>query len=137
MSTTTGGCYCGDLRYEADGDTLMKVACHCRECQYISGGSANLIAGMEEDGFRYTKGEPAKFKRDDLEEGVTREFCGRCGTPILTRVPESPGAVFVKVGSMDSPENFGMPDAAIHTDDKYEFHTIAEGIAQFGKLPPM
>ena len=38
---------------------------------------------------------------------------------------------------LDKPEAFGMPHAAIHTDDKYEFHVIAEGIAQFAKLPPM
>ena len=25
MSTMTGSCYCGDLRYEADGDTLMRA----------------------------------------------------------------------------------------------------------------
>lgn len=137
MSKTTGGCYCGDIRYEAEGDPQMKVACHCRECQYISGGSANLIAGMLENGFVYTKGSPAKFIRDDIDDAVTREFCGRCGTPLLTRVPQTPGVIYVKVGSMDNPENFGLPEAAIHTDDKYAFHAIAEGVVQFGKLPPM
>ena len=90
---------------------------------------------MVEDGFRYTKGTPAKFIRDDIENGVTREFCGRCGTPILTRVPQNPGAV-VENRLAGRSGQFGMPDAAIHTDDKYEFHVIAEGVAQFAKLPP-
>lgn len=137
MSKQTGGCYCGDIRYEAEGDALMKVACHCRECQYISGGSANMIIGLAEDGFSYVKGEPAQFTRDDIDNAVTREFCPRCGTPILSRVPQNPGALFVKVGTMDNPETFGTPDVAIHTDDSYAFHVIGEGIAQFAKLPPM
>ena len=131
----SGGCYCGDVRYEADGEALMKVQCHCRECQYISGGAGNLIVGVAEAGLSYTNGQPAQFTRDDIEGAVTREFCGRCGTPILTRVPQNPGAVFVKVGSMDRPEDFGGPDVAIHTDDKYDFHVIADGVAQFPKLP--
>ena len=33
----TGGCYCGALRYEAEGDPIMKGECHCRECQYLTG----------------------------------------------------------------------------------------------------
>lgn len=131
----SGGCYCGDVRYEADGEALMKVQCHCRECQYISGGAGNLIVGVAEAGLSYTNGQPAQFTRDDIEGAVTREFCGRCGTPILTRVPQNPGAVFVKVGSMDRPEDFSGPDVAIHTDDKYDFHVIADGVAQFPKLP--
>jgi len=42
----TGGCYCGQVRYEAEGHPLMRGQCHCRECQYISGGSANVIIAM-------------------------------------------------------------------------------------------
>ena len=38
-----GGCYCKALRYEVDGDPVMKGLCHCRECQYISGGSVNVF----------------------------------------------------------------------------------------------
>ena len=42
----TGGCYCGAVRYEAEGDPLMKEQCHCRECQYITGGSPNMFVLM-------------------------------------------------------------------------------------------
>ncbi len=29
-----GGCYCGEVRYKAEGKPMMKAQCHCRE--YIS-----------------------------------------------------------------------------------------------------
>ena len=58
-----GGCYCGALRYVAEGEPSLKAQCHCRECQYISGGSANMFLLMPPDGFRYTKGTPKTFSR--------------------------------------------------------------------------
>ena len=42
----TGGCYCKKIRYEAEGEPLMRGLCHCRECQYISGGGANVAMAM-------------------------------------------------------------------------------------------
>ena len=47
----TGGCYCGAVRYEAEGQPLMQAQCHCRECQYITGGSPNMFVAMAPDGF--------------------------------------------------------------------------------------
>jgi hypothetical protein len=83
--TLEGGCYCGALRYVAEGEPTLKAQCHCRECQYISGGSPNMFMLMPPDGFRYTKGAPKQFTRNDLDNAVTREFCAECGTHILTR----------------------------------------------------
>ena len=62
-----GGCYCGAVRYQAEGEPMMKAQCHCRECQYISGGAPNMFVLMPVDGFGYTKGTPKKFTRSDLE----------------------------------------------------------------------
>ena len=54
-----GGCYCGGLRYSAQGAPRLRAQCHCRECQYFSGGGPNFYMLMKPDGFLYTKGEPA------------------------------------------------------------------------------
>ena len=45
----TGGCYCGNIRYEAEGEPIMRGLCLCRECQYISGGGANVALAMPMD----------------------------------------------------------------------------------------
>jgi hypothetical protein len=129
-----GHCYCGELRYEVEGDPMFKGQCHCRECQYISGGQPNMIMGMPADGFRYTKGSPAEFRRSDLESPVTREFCAACGTHILARVPGMP-AVMLKVGTLDDPSVFGEAQMAIYTIDKQSFHHLPEGIPSFERTP--
>ena len=130
-----GGCYCGALRFAANGDPMFKGQCHCRECQYISGGHPNVVMGMPANGFAYTKGSPKGFRRSDLDKPVTREFCPECGTHILTRAPGLPGAVLLKVGTFDDPSLFGAPQMAIFTIDKQSFHQLPQGVPAFERMP--
>lgn len=131
----SGRCYCGALAYRVKGDPLFKGQCHCRECQYISGGLPNIVMGMPEAGFAYTKGKAKQFRRRDLQDPVTREFCGECGTHILTRAPGVPGAVLLKPGTFDDPSVFGGPQLAIFTIDKQSFHHVPSGIPTFERVP--
>ena len=130
-----GGCYCGQVRYVAEGDPMFKGQCHCRECQYISGGGPNFFMMMPVKGFSYSKGKPQQFKRKDLENAVTREFCAECGTHLVTITSRLP-AVIVKAGTLDDPSAYGLPQTAIYTCDKQAFHSIPEGLPSFDKLPP-
>jgi hypothetical protein len=130
-----GGCYCGSLRYRVDGDPVFKGQCHCRECQYISGGHPNAVMGMAESGFKYTKGTPKAFRRSDLEKPVTREFCAECGTHILAKSSAVPGMVILKVGTLDDPGIYGSPQMVIFTIDKQSFHHIPEGVPAFERTP--
>ena len=41
IDVRTGGCRCGAIRYEVTVAPVASVACHCRDCQYVSSGGAN------------------------------------------------------------------------------------------------
>jgi hypothetical protein len=113
---------------------MLKAQCHCRECQYISGGGPNMFALMPIGGFSYSKGTPKQFSRSDLEGAVTREFCAECGTRLITRRPGLPAAI-LKVGTLDDPSLFGGPQMAIYTIDKQDFHMIPKELPSFERLP--
>ena len=132
--TITGRCYCGAVKYKAEGAPLFKVQCHCRECQYISGGGPNYVMGLPEQGFAY-EGTPEKFARADLDAPATREFCGRCGTHILTRSPRSPGELILKVGTLDDPGIVGGPQVSIQLADYQSFLMVPPGIPTFERFP--
>jgi hypothetical protein len=129
-----GGCYCGKVRYVAEGEPMRKGQCHCRECQFITGGAPNMFVVMPSAGFAYTKGAPKQFTRGDLENPVTREFCADCGTHMATRPPARP-VVVVKVGTLDDPKLYGGPQMAIFTIDKQPFHQVPEGLPTFERMP--
>ena len=130
----TGRCYCGQVRYRAAGEPAMRAQCHCRECQYISGGAAVLIMGMPVDGFQYTQGNAKGFTRSDIPRPVTREFCPNCGTHLTTRVPGVP-LVFVKIGTLDDPSVFRGPEVVLYTIDQQPWHLIPEGVPSFSRTP--
>ena len=129
----TGGCYCGAVRYEAEGEPMMKAQCHCRECQYITGGAPNMFMVVPPDAFHYTKGTPKEFTRKDLATPVTRQFCPECGTHLATKPPRP--VVVVKIGTLDDPKLYGGPQMAIFTIDKQPFHQIPDGLPAFERMP--
>ena len=129
-----GGCYCGKVRYVAEGEPMRKGQCHCRECQFITGGAPNMFLVMPSAGFAYTKGAPKQFTRGDLETPVTREFCPDCGTHMATRPPGRP-VIVVKVGTLDDPKLYGGPQMAIFTIDRQPFHQIPDGLPSFERMP--
>ncbi|WP_339950054.1 GFA family protein [uncultured Albimonas sp.] len=129
----TGRCYCGETRYEIEGDPVLQAQCHCRECQYISGGAPNTFMMFPREGFRYVQGAPKDFTRSDLETPVTRQFCPTCGTHMTTQLSRAPLTV-IKVGTLDEPSVFS-PTMAIFACDRQPFHQVAEGLAVFDKRP--
>jgi len=119
---------------EHNNDIEASIQCHCRECQYITGGNPNVIMIMPLSGFEFVKGIPKTFKRKDIENAVTRLFCENCGTGIGTKNPNRPNSIILKVGTFDDPSIF-KPDIAIFTIDKQKFHYIEDGLKSFERRP--
>lgn len=77
--------------------------CHCRDCQYASGGAYSTIVGVPTAALVLT-GELAAFTVD-AESGnqVTRKFCPKCGTPMLSSLSANPGMTVLKAATLDDP----------------------------------
>lgn len=118
VTTKSGGCLCGAVRYEMDGEPAMQVVCHCTHCQKQSGSAFSTIIGLPQGAVTVTQGEPTSF-HDSGESGkaVERQFCGTCGSPLFSKVEVAPGLVFIKTGSLDDTAFF-QPSAHIWTKSK-------------------
>jgi hypothetical protein len=97
----TGRCLCGQTRYRATGTPLWVAHCHCASCRRATGAPITTYAGFAAEHFAYTAGEPKRFASS---EGVSRSFCGHCGTPLTYEGARWPGEVHVLVGTLDRPE---------------------------------
>jgi hypothetical protein len=107
MSKFSGGCLCGGVRYEVSGNPHTSYSCHCRDCQYITGGSPNNAIYIPKAVLSMIKGEPASYSsQSDSGTRITRFFCGNCGTPLFGESEMFQGAIVLKVGSLDDPSVF-------------------------------
>jgi len=50
-----GGCLCGGVRYEATGEPVFSLLCHCRDCQRQTGSAYNAAIRVPAVGFRITR----------------------------------------------------------------------------------
>lgn len=130
---TSGGCYCGEVRYEFDGPALMRGLCFCRTCQKISGGAGNLFLGLMADNFRLTRGALKEFTR--TPESPTRSFCGTCGVQLISRSPKAPGGVLIRVGTLDDPGVYEGPQVVVWTSEMQAFHQLPPGVPAHPQFP--
>ena len=94
-----GGCRCGAIRYRVEGPPVASVACHCRDCQYVSGGAENVSMVFRRAGFAVVQGEPRIYKATPASGGSF--FCGTCGVHVFSQPNSNPDLVAIKVGSLD------------------------------------
>lgn len=95
----TGGCLCGQLRYRIR-NVRSAYWCHCSMCRRVSGAGALPWATVARGDFEITSGTPAAYASSP---GVTRLFCGTCGSPILFDMARE-SAVDVTMGTLDDPD---------------------------------
>lgn len=129
--TLTGGCLCGAVRFEIDGALRHITHCHCSMCRKAHGAAFATYARLGRRRFRLVSGGDA-LRRFVSSEHVTREFCGRCGSPLFWSSDEEPDVVGVALGTVDGDPG-GRPEAHIHERDRACWVDIADTLPRFAQ----
>ncbi len=116
----TGGCFCGEIRFEFEAGDIPVANCHCSMCRRTSGAPYVTWLVVPEGQFSFLNGEPAVLRSSD--EG-TRYFCKQCGTPLTCVNASHPEIVDVTLGSLDQPEAF-TPTFDVYCDTALPFVTL-------------
>lgn len=120
-----GGCLCGAVRYRATGEPTALTLCHCRSCRRASGAPSVAWAVFRSGDFGFLRGHPASF---GSSPGVTRTFCGMCGTPLTYQSTSRPDSIDITTATLDVPDAF-PPASEIWTSDKLSWECLNEAIA--------
>jgi hypothetical protein len=88
-ATRTGGCTCGNVRYQVDGEPKRVGLCHCTLCRQETGSVFMAFAVWPRTAFSFS-GETRTW------EG--RNFCPNCGSRLFSIGDDE---VEIKIGTLD------------------------------------
>ena len=96
-----GSCHCGRIRYEADVDPALVSACHCTDCQVLSGSAYRVSVRAPAATFKLASGTPKTYlKTADSGNRRVHAFCADCGAPVYACALADPPFYSLRVGGL-------------------------------------
>ncbi len=116
MTTHKGGCHCGKIAYEFDGEIGTVMDCNCSLCQKRGG----LLQFIPASAFRLAT------SRDDLgtykfnKHSIAHHFCKHCGIAPFSEGADSKGneMVAINVRCVDGIEPHTLDVKPFHGRDR-------------------
>jgi len=134
QSRFKGGCLCGALRWEADGEPAYMGHCYCADCRKASGSGFIPFMGFKADAVRFS-GVTRQFASPAARGGeAVRNFCAACGGLVFGGTVGKDDSFTIYAGSLDDPALF-RPRIAIFTRGRPEWAVIPTGLKVHEGLP--
>ena len=129
----TGGCICGQVKYQIIDKPLFTQACHCKDCKVLTGSSYVVNSSILENTL-IVEGEVSST---ELKAGSGASyktyFCTKCGTYVYADYDSAVGRLTVRTKTLDNSEKF-PPQVHIFTKDKDPWLNLSEDVICFKEM---
>ena len=129
----TGGCVCGQVKYQITDKPLFTQACHCKDCKILTGSSYVVNSSVLENTL-IVEGEVSST---ELKAGsgayYKTYFCTKCGTYVYADYDSAVGRLTVRTKTLDDSEKF-PPQVHIFTKDKDPWLNLSEDVICFKEM---
>ena len=129
----TGGCICGQVKYQIIDKPLFTQACHCKDCKVLTGSSYVVNSSILENTL-IVEGEVSST---ELKAGSGASyktyFCTKCGTYVYADYDSAVGRLTVRTKTLDNAEKF-PPQVHIFTKDKDPWLNLSEDVICFKEM---
>ena len=129
-----GGCLCGALRYEAEGEPLHAGHCYCADCRKASGSGFIPFMGFAASAVRFIGSSRTSIVKSARGTDAVRNFCPVCSSLVFGGEIGKSDQFTLYAGSLDDPSGF-HPTIAIFTRDRPAWAAIPPGLTLFERLP--
>jgi hypothetical protein len=130
----TGGCLCGAVRYEAEGEPIFAGHCYCADCRRASGSGFVPFMGFSSSAVRFS-GQTLKFVSKAANGGdALRNSCPVCGSLVFGGEVGKDESFTIYAGSLDDPSRF-HPKVAIFARGRPDWAIIPPGLMIFDAMP--
>ena len=129
----TGGCICGQVKYQIIDKPLFTQACHCKDCKVLTGSSYVVNSSILENTL-IVEGEVSST---ELKAGSGASyktyFCTKCGNYVYADYDSAVGRLTVRTKTLDNAEKF-PPQVHIFTKDKDPWLNLSEDVICFKEM---
>jgi hypothetical protein len=130
----SGGCLCGALRYEAEGEPLYAGLCYCADCRKASGSGFIPFMGFASSAVRFS-GQAQQFRSRSFRGGeAVRNSCPVCASLVFGGEVGTAESHTIYAGSLDDPSLF-EPQTAIFTRDRPAWAPLPPDLPAFETMP--
>lgn len=131
----SGGCLCGSVRYQIDGEVQFSGFCYCGDCRRVTGAGRVPFIGLKNDAV-HISGELKTFSsQGGSGRRIDRAFCHACGGRLLARPSAVDGIVIIYAGTLDEPNGF-QPRIGIHLGQRTAWEHASGDLLLFdGDVP--
>jgi hypothetical protein len=98
-----GGCLCGALRYEAEGEPQFAGLCCCADCRKASGSGFVPFLGFSSEAVRFTGRAQTFTSKAASGKDAVRNFCPRCGSLVHGGDIRKDDQFTIYAGTLDDP----------------------------------
>ena len=130
-----GGCLCRAVRYRITAEPIVTRVCWCRLCQYLGAGGATVNTCFRREAVTIEGATRDCRSVADSGNIMHRRFCAECGTHLFSEAEARPHLVFVRAGTLDTPE-IAKPAATIWTSQAPSWAPIDPNLPRFERQPP-
>ncbi|MDT7515603.1 GFA family protein [Rhodoferax mekongensis] len=134
-STYSGGCACGEIRYEVQDAPVFQNHCQCHDCQCRSGTGHGSYLTFP-DRTRVKIFGKAKLWEVVADSGNKKSnaFCPTCGSPVFLTFAAMPAIFTVHAASLDSPGDFN-PQVVTYTASAQSWDKLDPSLTKFERMP--
>ena len=97
----SGGCLCGQCRYQSTSTARYVVKCYCRDCQSASGGGHMPQAAYTAADVDLTGPVTRYLSTADSGNALEFTFCSTCGSPLAKTTSGAPDTIYFTLGTHD------------------------------------
>ncbi len=129
-----GGCLCGNVTFEINGDIKDIIYCHCSLCRKAQGSAFATNGNVDTKAFQFISGEN-ELTGYEATPGQIKYFCRHCGSPIISKSKSNPKNIRIRLGSIDS-DIIERPIAHIFVTSKAKWEEITDNLPQYESYEP-
>lgn len=127
-----GGCLCGAVRYQIDGQLFDVENCHCSMCRRFHGAAFSTYAKFNPEDFRWLQGE-SKVVVYRSSPGQGWAFCRTCGSSL--GLPGGDKLIEITLGTVDGDPGV-RPERHTFVGSKASWYEILDPLPQHDRRQP-